>query len=114
MGSENYADYRAAIHDSAVVTAMLEDYRAGLGVDRANDDADHASGHRLACPTLVLWSSRDDLPALHGDVLWRWQDWAHDVRGGPVSSGHHMAEDAPDQLTTALMRFLSEHQPSNQ
>ena len=35
MGEENYADFRRAIHDPATVAAMLEDYRAGLGVDRA-------------------------------------------------------------------------------
>ena len=107
MGAENYADHRAAIHNPAVVTAMLEDYRAGLGIDQANDDADHATGRRLTCPTLVLWSTRDDLPALHGDVLRRWQDWGEDIQGGPIDSGHHMAEEAPGELTTALLRFLS-------
>ena len=61
MGSQNYADWRAAAHDPAVVTAMLEDYRAGLGPDRADDEADRAAGRRLACPTLLLWSARDDL-----------------------------------------------------
>lgn len=108
MGAANHTDFRAAIHDPAVVTAMLEDYRAGIGIDRTNDDADHALGHRLTCPTLVLWSSRDDLPTLHGDVLERWQHWAHDIRGGPIDSGHHMAEEASDELTTALVQFLSE------
>ena len=63
MGSEEaYADYRAAIHDPATVRAMLEDYRAGLGIDRAHDEADRAAGRRVACPTLVLWASGDDLP----------------------------------------------------
>ena len=31
-----------------------EDYRAGLGIDRAADDADQAAGHRVTCPP---WSS---------------------------------------------------------
>ena len=59
----------AAIRDPATVRAMLEDYRAGLGVDRAADEADRAAGRRIACPTLVLWSCRDDLEELHGDPL---------------------------------------------
>ena len=46
-----------AIHDPATVRAMLEDYRAGLGVDRAHDEADRAAGRRITCPTLVLWSA---------------------------------------------------------
>ncbi|WP_235966473.1 alpha/beta fold hydrolase [Micromonospora rubida] len=37
MGAEAYADYRRAIHDPATVHAMCEDYRAGLGPDRASD-----------------------------------------------------------------------------
>ena len=57
MGAENYADYQRAIHDPATVRAMLEDYRAGLGVDRDADGADRAAGRRTTCPTLVLWSA---------------------------------------------------------
>jgi haloacetate dehalogenase len=106
MGQENYADFRRAIHDPATVRAMLEDYRAGLGADRAADDADRLAGHRIACPTLVLWSSRDDMEELYGDVLAVWRDWADDVRGGPIDSGHHMAEGAPEELAAALIGFL--------
>ncbi|WP_308283231.1 alpha/beta hydrolase [Pseudonocardia nigra] len=45
MGAEAYAEYRRAIHDPATVRAMLEDYRAGLGLDRAHDEADRAAAH---------------------------------------------------------------------
>lgn len=48
MGRDNYADYLTAIHDRVVVRAMIEDYRAGLGVEGAADDADRAAGKRLA------------------------------------------------------------------
>jgi haloacetate dehalogenase len=107
MGEENHADHLAAIHDPDTVRAMLEDYRAGLGVDRAADEADRAAGRRITCPTLVLWSSRDDLEELFGDPRWIWADWAADLRGGrPIDSGHHMAEDAPDELVAALVPFL--------
>ena len=107
MGAENHADFLRAITDPETVRAMLEDYRAGLGVDRAADDADRAVGRRVQCPTLVLWSTRDDLEDLYGDVLGVWQPWADDVRGGPIDSGHHMAEEAPDELATRLAAFLS-------
>jgi haloacetate dehalogenase len=111
MGAENHADYAQAIHDPATVRAMLEDYRAGLGVDRAADDADAAEGRRISCPTLVLWSTRDDLKAIYGDVLGIWRRWAADLRGGPIASGHHMAEEAPEQLATALLTFLTTESP---
>jgi haloacetate dehalogenase len=107
MGAEAYADFRAAIHDPAVVHAMCEDYRAGLGPDRAADEADRAAGRRIGCPTLVLWSRHDDdLQSLYGDVLGIWRAWAADVRGGEIDSGHHMAEEAPEQLAGALRDFL--------
>jgi haloacetate dehalogenase len=43
---------------------------------------------------------------LYGDVLGVWRPWAPDLRGGVIESGHHMAEEAPDQLTRALLDFL--------
>jgi haloacetate dehalogenase len=108
MGEENHADHLAAIRDPATVHAMLEDYRAGLGVDRAAEEADRAAGRRVTCPTLVLWSARDDLEELHGDPRRIWADWTTDLRGGgPVDSGHHMAEEAPDALVAELVPFLA-------
>ena len=53
MGQEAFEDYRRAIHDPATVHAMIEDYRAGLGIDRDHDDADRAAGRRITCPAAV-------------------------------------------------------------
>jgi haloacetate dehalogenase len=107
MGEEAYADLRRALHDPDVVHAMLEDYRAGLGVDRADDDADRAAGRRVRRPTLVVWASRDDMEELYGDPLAVWRDWADDVRGLRIESGHHLAEEAPAELAAALLEFLA-------
>ena len=108
QGEPAYAEYRAAIHDPATVHAMLEDYRAGLGVDRAHDEADRAAGRRVRCPVLVAWAARDDLGELYGDPLAVWSAWADDLRGRVIESGHHMAEEAPDELAGALLGFLSD------
>jgi hypothetical protein len=32
-----------------------------------------------------------------------WRDWAHDLRGGPVESGHHIAEESPGEPIRALL-----------
>jgi haloacetate dehalogenase len=107
MGESNYADYLSAIRDPAVVRAMVEDYRAGLGVDRAADVADRSAGRHLSCPTLVAWSTEDDMEELYGDVLAVWRPWAPDLRGVAIPSGHHMAEEAPEDLAVALTTFLA-------
>ncbi len=106
MGAANYADFQLAIHDPAVVRAMLEDYRAGLGIDRLHDDADRAAGRQLQCPTLVTWSTRDDMEQLYGNPLDVWRRWAPDLRGRPIDSGHHVAEENSDDLVAALIEHL--------
>jgi haloacetate dehalogenase len=104
MGEEAYAATTASpSHDPATVHAMLEDYRAGLGRDRAHDEADRSTGRRLGCPTLVLWALRDDLEDLYGDPLTVWHPWAADLRGRGLECGHHMAEEEP---AGELLAFL--------
>ena len=107
MGAEAYADFRAAIHDPATVHAMVEDYRAGLGIDRRHDEVDRRAGRRVICPTLVLWSLRDDLERLYGDVLAVWRPWTTTCRGRGIDCGHHMAEEAPEDLARELLDFLA-------
>ena len=106
MGVANWDDRRQAIHDPETVHAMCEDYRAGLGIDRAADDADRAAGRTITCPTLVLWAEGDDLPDLYGDVLEVWRPWAKELHGHGMASGHHMAEEIPKELAAELRAFL--------
>ena len=106
MGRENHAEWVEAVTNPDTVRAMLEDYRAGLGVDAAHERADRAAGRRVTHPTLVLWSERDDLEHLHGNPLAIWQSWCTDVTGASIDSGHHMAEDNPEALALTLIEFL--------
>jgi len=107
MGEQNYADAWQAVSRPDVQHAMCEDYRAGLGPDRAADDADRAAGRRIAAPLLVLWGDRDDLAGLYDDdVLGVWRPWAASLSGFALPSGHHLAEEAPGELTRALTGFF--------
>ena len=108
MGEEAFQDFREATRDPAVIHGMLEDYRAGLGIDRQHDAEDRANGRKVLCPTMCLWSEFDDLEALYGDVLSIWQPWTTDLQGHSIKSGHHMAEEAPEELALALAGFLEE------
>ncbi|MFF9172230.1 MULTISPECIES: alpha/beta fold hydrolase [unclassified Streptomyces] len=107
MGQENHDEFREATRNPEVVRAMLEDYRAGLTVDRRHEEEDRAAGTRVTCPALILWSLRDDLEQLYGDPLRIWRDWATDVRGHGIDSGHHVAEEAPQALAASLADFLT-------
>jgi haloacetate dehalogenase len=107
MGAENHADVWAALRDPAVVHGMCEDYRAGLGIDRMHDEADRAAGRRVECPTLLLESADDDLD-IHGDPTTIWEPWLRQpLRHRVVDSGHHQAEEAPEQVAGALVEFLA-------
>lgn len=107
MGEEAYADFRAATRNPAVIHGMVEDYRAGLGIDRRHDAGDRASGRRVKCPTLCLWSEFDDLEFLYGDVLGVWRPWTTELTGYSIRSGHHMAEEAPGELAGALTGYFN-------
>ena len=107
MGPENHADVWAALRDPAVVHAMAEDYRAGLGIDVEHDAADRDAGRRVGCPMLLLESADDDLD-LHGDPARIWAPWiAGPVQHRVIPSGHHQAEEAPQEVAEALLAFLA-------
>lgn len=113
MGRESWTDFTDAIRDPATVHAMCEDYRAGLTVDRAHDDADKCAGRRVTCPTLVGWATRDDMEQLYGDPVAVWRDWADTVTGTRIESGHHIAEEEPAALANAVLEFLRENPHGN-
>ena len=102
MGAEAYGDYQVVIHDPATILGMVEDYRAGLGIDRAHDEADRRNRRRIKCPTMILWSLRDDLELLYGDVLAVWKPWTTTQRGHGLDCGHHMAEEMPGELAREI------------
>ncbi len=100
---EALAEYQASLRDPAVIHAICEDYRAGATYDRELDEADKGK-RRITCPLLVLWGGTGPVGAL--DPLAVWREWAVDVRGAPIESGHHIPEDAPEATVAALREFL--------
>jgi haloacetate dehalogenase len=101
------AHYHAAYQDPLRIHAMCEDYRAGRTTDLAHDEADRAAGKTIGCPVLALWGS-GGLPANAGiDPLAAWRDWAPDLRGFAIESGHYMPEENPAATARALLDFFS-------
>jgi haloacetate dehalogenase len=107
MGPENHADVWAALRDPAVVHGMCEDYRAGLLVDREDEEADRAASRQVQCPTMLLAATEDDID-IHGDPTEIWRPWvAGSLEHRPIHSGHHQAEEAPEEVAAALLTFLA-------
>ncbi|WP_207909931.1 alpha/beta hydrolase [Rhizobium sp. BK251] len=107
MGDDAYADIRGAIQRPEVVHGMIEDYRAGIRIDHVHDKADRDAGKKIGCPMLCLWSLRDDLEQIYGNPVAIWNNWAVDVSGFGIDSGHHVAEENPGDLAKAVATFLS-------
>ena len=106
MGAEAYDDLLEAIHNPDVIHGMVEDYRAGIRIDHIHDREDRDAGRKVRCPTLCLWSTRDDLEQIYGDPLEIWRTWVDDVQGFGIDSGHHVAEENPAHLAAAIATFL--------
>ena len=101
------AHYHAAYQDPIRIHAMCEDYRAGRTTDLAHDEADRAAGKKIGCPVLALWGTTG-LPANAGiDALAAWRDWATDLRGFAIESGHYVPEENPDATAQALLEFFA-------
>jgi haloacetate dehalogenase len=111
FGNALRAAYVEALRDPDRVHAICEEYRAAATLDRAHDEADRASGRRITCPLLALWSGEGALATWYaeaGGPLALWGAWADDVRGGPVAGGHFFPEERPAETAEALAGFFSE------
>jgi haloacetate dehalogenase len=99
------AEYRRAFRDPAVIHATCEDYRAGATVDLEDDAADR-DRRRISCPLLTLWGEQRPQERTWDPVA-VWRDWAGDVQGQAVPSGHFLAEEAPAETLAAILPFLA-------
>ncbi|MGI8872997.1 MAG: alpha/beta fold hydrolase, partial [Egibacteraceae bacterium] len=96
---------RGRVRQDAPVFSGFELSRVQVGDVTLRVRTDRAAGRRTACPTLALWSARDELPRWF-DVLAVWRRWAGQVSGHGIDAGHFLAEEAPDAVADALLDFL--------
>ena len=109
FGPEVRAAYVAALRDPVHVHAICEEYRAAASLDRLHDDEDQASGRRLECPVLALWSGPGALGSWYaeaGGPLALWRAWGDDVRGSALEAGHFFPEEIPVETADALEHFF--------
>jgi haloacetate dehalogenase len=102
------AAYLRALRDPSHAHAICEEYRAAATIDREHDRVDRASGRRIACPLLALWSAQGPLGTWYVEEsgpIALWQAWSDDVQGHPLNAGHFFPEEAPEQTAKALNLF---------
>lgn len=100
------AHYHAFFSDPLRIHATCEDYRAGRTLDLQHDEEDRAAGRKIACPLLALWGSAG-IPSETAGPLAIWREWANDVRGHAIDSGHFLSEESPDATAAALLEFFA-------
>ncbi|MBC8746347.1 haloacetate dehalogenase [Paraburkholderia sp. WC7.3g] len=104
---EAYVD---ALRDPVRVHAICEEYRAAATIDREHDRSDIASGKKIMCPLLVVWSKHGGIESWyqeHGGPLELWRKFAHTVQGHAIDGGHFFPEELPTETASILHEFIS-------
>ncbi|WP_426956561.1 alpha/beta fold hydrolase [Muricoccus radiodurans] len=101
-----YAEY-VRCFTPRTIRASCADYRATATLDLEMDEADYVAGKRIACPALVLWGAGSHTKAVFDEPLRVWRDYAADLRGAGVAAGHYLVEQAPEEVLSHLLPFLS-------
>lgn len=103
--------YKEAFRNPDVIRATCEDYRAGATVDDELDAADKEAGRKIECPVVCLWGGSRSLggPKTSSPLdVWRaWSDGPVDGEAVPTS-GHFIAEEAPDVVVRWVRKLFAE------
>jgi haloacetate dehalogenase len=91
------------------IHGVCEDYRATVSIDFAMDGADYGK-RKIACPVLVIWGSSSHC-GRHFKPMQAWAEWADDLRGFDVPTGHYPAEQRPDLILDAFLAFFAGKEP---
>ncbi len=101
------ADYLQHVRMPQMIRGMCEDYRAAATIDLVHDRESRAAGQKIQCPMRVLWGRKGKIQQWY-DAVGIWRDYcAAEVTGGPVNSGHYLAEEAPGEVLAHLKAFLA-------
>jgi haloacetate dehalogenase len=100
------ADYLKAVQNPEMIRGMCEDYRAAATIDLDHDRQSRAAGEKIRCPLLALWGAKGKIGEWYEPLdVWRRYSEA-EVSGGPVNSGHYLAEEAPGEVLERFFAFF--------
>ena len=98
--------YRTFFSDPQHIAATCNDYRSGQTYDLYADEADFEAEKKITCPLLAVWGDAG-IPGETEGPLDVWKQWATDVVGMAIDSGHFVAEENPEATLLALIPFLN-------
>jgi haloacetate dehalogenase len=98
-------DYIRCFADPRTIVGSCADYRAAATTDLVHDEETFASGQVIGCPVLALWGTEAFVGRGY-EPLSVWQQYAADVRGVALPTGHFLPEEAPGLVIAALREFL--------
>lgn len=99
-------DYLDCVKNPEMIRGMCEDYRAAATIDLEHDRASREEGIKINCPLLALWGAKGKIGKWY-EPIEIWESYCHqDVTGGPLDSGHYLAEEVPDQLIQLFRSFF--------
>jgi haloacetate dehalogenase len=100
---EIFQEYLRTFRRPEIIHATCEDYRAGASIDLQHHKEDN--GKKIACPLQILWGERGLVGRAY-ETMKIWRDYADNVVGQPMPSGHFIPEEAPEETVKALLGFF--------
>ena len=102
---EAFAEYLRCFSNPACIHSTCEDYRAAASIDLEHHTAD--ADRKINCPLMVLWGEKGLIGRIY-DPIAVLRDYAVDVSGRGVASGHFLPEEAPEETLAALVEFFAD------
>ncbi|KPM35285.1 hypothetical protein AK830_g11274 [Neonectria ditissima] len=100
--------YVENFRDPDTIHAMCQDYRASATLDLEEAKEDLEKGLLVRCPLLVLWGKHGVIEKSF-DAVAEWRAVTEpgvSVEGHSVESGHYIPESAPEDVVSAIFKFL--------
>ena len=79
----------------ATIAGSCADYRSVAGIDLVHDEESFTAGQKIQCQVLALWGAQGFVGRGY-DPLAVWRQYATDVRGQALPTGHFLPAKAPD------------------
>ena len=107
MDPAAFAEYVRCFNEKTI-RGSCADYRACITCDLEMDTMDFEARNKIDMPALIVWGANSHTGKVYGDVLDIWRRYATHVNGGPVSCGHYVQEEAPQEALRWLLEFFGQ------